>query len=404
MKNFILYCLLLLAVTFEGKTQLNYVYNGSFEILYGCPNNLGQIDSAIGWHKLINNTGGSSDLFNICSNQASNAGIPINIGNTGYQYPHSGNGYAGVGVILSPTINGGREYIQSQLIGKLKPGSMYCVKFYASLLDGSLGSIKKLGAFFDDGSISPPPLSDLANALPQVYNSILQLNDKINWMKIEGSFIASGNEDYITIGNFFTDAQSDTVIIGSQSNWYSYYYIDDVSVIDADLNAYAGRDTIVHHPGDSVFIGRHSEVGLDEDCIWFVQGIPIDTVAGMWVKPENTTTYVVQQTICGNVKYDTVTITVSGDGVEQYLLQNKWLKVYPNPAQDAFYVEYSGDNVSKEIELELYNIYGAFTKKVQVSNKNKFTVSTIDIPSGIYYYQVRLGNDIIEKDKIVIIK
>ncbi|MEI6124396.1 MAG: hypothetical protein WCQ95_12300 [Bacteroidota bacterium] len=57
---------------------------------------------------------------------------------------------------------------------------------------------------------------------------------------------------------------------------------------------------------------------LDEDCVWFVGSTPIDTVAGLWVKPDSSTTYILQQSICGNIKYDTVHITVSGVGIAQY--------------------------------------------------------------------------------------
>jgi hypothetical protein len=404
MKKQILCGLLMILITAYTVGQINYVFNGSFEILYGCPNDYNQIDSAVGWHILINGGGGNPEVYNACYPQSNGVGVPINVNNHGFQYPHSGNGYAGIDAGHSSEPDNLREYIQSQLIKKLKPGSLYCVTFYVSLIDHASASIKTLGAYFDDGSVSAPPYFGIANAFPQVYNSTIQLDDKVNWMKIEGSFIASGNEEYITIGNFFTDAESDIIIIGSPTSWWSYYYIDDVSVMAADLPAYAGKDTIVHNPGDSVFIGRHPEIGLNEDCIWFVNGVPIDTIAGMWVTPANTTAYILQQTICGNVEYDTITVTVSGVGVEHYLWKNKWLKVYPNPAEDEFYVEYSGDVTGQVMTTELYNIYGALVKEVHVSNKNKFTVSTREVPSGIYFYRVRLGNEVLGKDKIVIIK
>ena len=373
MKRFTFFSVIFFALALGGRGQVNLVYNGSFEILYGCPNDWSQIDSAVGWHNLITVGGGTPDLYNTCSPQSSEAGIPINHQGAGFQYPYSGNGYAGIYVILSFSVNNGREYIQSQLTRKLKPGSMYCVKFYSSMIDYYMCTIKKLGAYLDDGSVSTPSQFGVANASPQVYNSTIQLNDKVNWMKIEGSFIATGNENFITIGNFFTDAESDTSIIGSQTNWYSFYYIDDVSVIDADLPATAGNDILIH-PGDSTFIGRPSEVGLDEDCIWFVNGIPIDTIAGLWVKPDTTTTYLLQQTICGNIKYDTITVTVSGVGVQEYNTGNNWVHLFPNPASTQINIE-SNSAIS---EIIITDISGKTILKQTVNNSERVTGNESD--------------------------
>lgn len=77
-------------------------------------------------------------------------------------------------------------------------------------------------------------------------NSILTLTPTINndpvanpllsdttWMEVSGSFIAVGNEQYIIIGNFNDDANSDTVFMGVEQpgNNFSDYIFDDVSVI-----------------------------------------------------------------------------------------------------------------------------------------------------------------------------
>jgi hypothetical protein len=112
----------------------------------------------------------------------------------------------------------------------------------------------------------------------------------------------------------------------------AYYYIDDVSVIDISTPAFAGNDTVIIK-GDSVYLGRPSEIGLDEACVWFLNGIPIDTVAGIMVAPDSTTTYVLQQTICGNVQYDTVTVTVEFTSTATALagFPKQEIKVFPNP-------------------------------------------------------------------------
>ena len=54
------------------------------------------------------------------------------------------------------------------------------------------------------------------------------LGDSVNWTNVLGYLIADGTEQYITLGNFRTDAQ--TQIDPNCNGPYAYYYIDDVLV------------------------------------------------------------------------------------------------------------------------------------------------------------------------------
>ena len=242
--------------------------------------------------------------------------------------------------------------------------------------------MKPLGVYFDDGSVSTPIYiyMGLVAVTPQVYNTLQLLNDTVNWMKIEGSFIATGNEKYITIGNFFPDSLSDIGFFGTPTSWGAYYYIDDVSVIDMSLPAYAGNDTLIQ-PGDSVFIGRQPEIGLDEDCIWFVNCVPIDTVAGLWVWPDTTTTYIVQQTICGNVQWDTVRVSVYGTGMDEgtYGL-NRGFNVYPNPAIHLLTIESPVTNAT----LSITNLLGQEVWRQEVLEKN-ISIDVSKLGKGVYF-------------------
>jgi hypothetical protein len=88
----------------------------------------------------------------------------------------------------------------------------------------------------------------------------------------------------------------------------------------------------------------------------------------------------------------------------EYKIINNKIVVYPNPTQDEFFVEYSGDVTGQVLTTELYNIYGAKIKEAHISNKNSLTVSAKDLPAGIYFYGVKVGNNIVGKNKIVISK
>ena len=373
-----------------SSAQINLVSNPSFEMIYSCPTSAGQIDSAIGWSTLKNGGGGTPDFFHVCCTSPLYCGVPLNTFNINFQYPHSGNAYCDIQV-ADHALNEYREYIQSKLIKGLSTGYTYCVKFFVSLTEQSNAYIKPLGVYFDDGSVSGPP-HGLVLVQPQVFNTVQLLNDTVNWMKIEGSFTATGLETYITLGNFFPISSSEVTIIDTTlSIWYTFYFIDDVSVIDANLPPYAGNDTIIQ-PGDSIFIGRQPEIGLNDDCIWFVNGLPIDTIAGMWVKPDSTTTYILEQTICGNVSYDTVTVIVSGVGIETYTKDGKGITLYPNPATNTLNIESS----TKFSEVIISDILGNVVIRQRAYN-HAVSVDVSGLGKGLYFVKLLNENGFVVK-------
>jgi len=371
--------------------QINLVNNPSFELISSCPSSGDQIYLAISWDTPIGGGGGNPELFHECCTEPFICGVPLNSGFTSFQYAQSGVAYAGIDAILSWHGNNWREYIQSKLLTGLTANNSYCVKFYVSLSDQSRAYITHLGAYFDDGSVTPTLPNGIANVIPQVVNTVQVLNDTINWMKIESSFKATGNEEYITIGNFYSISESGIGFFGNPSYWGAYYYIDDVSVIDVSLPAYAGNDTLIQH-GDSIFIGRQPEIGLDEDCIWFVNGQPIDTVAGLWVWPDSTTTYIVQQTICGNVTWDTVTVSVdTGVGMAAFEL-NKRFNVYPNPATHQLTIESPVTNAT----LCITNLLGQEVWRQEVREKS-FSVDVSRFGKGVYFVYMKTEKGVIVK-------
>ena len=96
-------------------------------------------------------------------------------------------------------------------------------------------SIKNLGAFF---SVNTPALitNQYISAVPQVVNTSGFLTDTVNWFEIQGCFTAQGGEQYITIGNFNSNANTDTLRIQSTNPLtgsgtdIAYYYIDSVTL------------------------------------------------------------------------------------------------------------------------------------------------------------------------------
>ncbi len=211
---------------FSSLAQVNLVPNYSFEDTVHCPFMPGQIYYALHWSSP---NGGTTDLLNSCALISSNISVPSNV--EGYQLARTGNGYASI--VTHYNGSDGREYLQTKLDSTLLPLHKYCVKFYVSLCDTQKIACNNIGIYFSDTAIQS------TNQLPfyvspQIVNNIITnpLTNKINWTEVSGSFLATGGEQYITIGNFLNDANSDTTHVAGGGFVGSVYYIDDVGVVD----------------------------------------------------------------------------------------------------------------------------------------------------------------------------
>ena len=233
MKNYSLYIVLICCCFFgEVKSQVNLVPNPSFEVFSYCDSVYLGLSDAPPWY---NPTGGSPDYFNQCSTPGY-LSVPSNF--AGFQYAKTGVAYAGICVYGSdPGYPSVREYLQVELSDTLIATNHYCVSFYVS--NTRIAStpysvaITKMGLLFSNNAIISSTQSILPYT-PQITSPAnIFLSDSLGWTEISGTFIASGGEKYITIGNFNNDANTDTIEYNSSAQQHgAYYYIDDVSVVD----------------------------------------------------------------------------------------------------------------------------------------------------------------------------
>jgi hypothetical protein len=213
-------CCLLLAAS--SYTQ-NLVPNGSFEDTTNC--SLGtEIYRTSPWQEP---TGGTSDWFNPCTSKPSGSDVPQN--DFGWQNAQGGASYAGFILYVNGLYY--REYIQAQLLDTLVAGTKYWVSFHVNLADSSEYAIKEIGAYFSDTAVYSSDIIPLPYT-PQVKSGNTFLDDKINWTLISGTFIATGGEQFITLGNFQDSTTIDTLNVGGSGigEWTSYYYIDNICI------------------------------------------------------------------------------------------------------------------------------------------------------------------------------
>ncbi len=209
-------------------SQTNLVSNPSFETYTTCPVNSNQVDRAIGW----DNFGNSPDYFNTCSLNP-DFFVPTNWG--GYQQASSGNAYCAFGTYQSPIFSASnvREYIGGQLSSLLSVGIKYYVSFKVSLsLSNTIQAncaTNNVGAMFSTVPCTWNNPAPKTNNPPIYYPT--KIIDTVNWTTVSGSFVADSAYKYIIIGNFFTDSNTDTLIMdGGSTCDFAYYYLDDVCV------------------------------------------------------------------------------------------------------------------------------------------------------------------------------
>lgn len=238
MKKHILTTFCLLAVLW-GDAQ-NLVQNPSLETFTQCPFGPGELFQAPPWRQPTDS--GTSDYFNVC-NVPFIPGFPAIVGvpqNTlGNQNARTGNAYGGFFAYdgFANIDNGYREYLRGELSQPLTVGKTYCVKFFVSLADQALEASNGIAAYFSPTIVTGP------DAFPLPFTPQIQvgqiINDKTNWVEVSGNFTATAAHEYIVIGNFFGQGQTQSAVAvpGQGGGGFgvlpipgSYYFVDDVSV------------------------------------------------------------------------------------------------------------------------------------------------------------------------------
>jgi len=196
----------------------NLVPNPSFERYKSCPDGIEQIRKASGWY-------------------SANTGSPEYYNNCGYgTKARTGQGCAGL--ILHGDYEDVVEYLEVRLTDTLTQGMPYCVQFYARANPDSPFLIDKMGAYLNVGNLYVQqwrPIYKQAS-IQNPSGNIFVAED--GWVSIAGIYTAKGGESHLLIGNFNRpETLKKKAVLPSdelKEGWYSYYFIDDVSVVQMD--------------------------------------------------------------------------------------------------------------------------------------------------------------------------
>jgi hypothetical protein len=358
----------------------NLVLNPSFESYYSCPNGYDQISSCKYWTD-ANATG--SEYFNVCASSTTCVNVPRPICGDDYQNPKSGLGYAGLNSysVLSSNL---RQYIEGSLSAPLINGVSYCVKFYCNLSQQSKYATNNVGIYFSNSAIyvTPPPY--LMNYTPQIFSSSI-ISDTISWTEVNSVISASGGEQFLLIGNFFSDGNTQKQLSNSSTNYSSYYYIDDVSIEELKP-AQLKNDTVLTFC-DSLILGNN----LDSASVyswWPNKNISDTTSPNPTAWPDSTTTYYVTKTQCTSITTDSVKITVvnCNVGEKEYGVRSPVVRVFPNPGNGVFKIKYS---IGKNSELVIQTPEDKIvSREFLFANTTEKQIDLTHLENGIYFYSI----------------
>ncbi|MFA7272621.1 MAG: T9SS type A sorting domain-containing protein [Crocinitomicaceae bacterium] len=373
--------------------QYNLVPNPSFENKSSFAYVVPSISGGVGVSNWYNPNTSTPDYFNECA-------FPL----APLQVPHSDSAYIGLATYDLLGTNS-REYVSVVLLETLHATKSYWVELYCSVGEYySWYASNNLGIHFSDMALfSTTPYYFNVNAQLKYFNNEI-IDDTLNWVKFSGIYQAIGGEQFITLGNFNTDAET------TQGMYYStggigqtYFLIDDVSVIPLDsipggIPVDAGPDQTIYI-GDTAFIGQ--KISNMPDIWTELSGIPVaSNTAGVYVSPSVNTTYVVTRNLNGFYSTDTVTVFVYGLGLGEK--KKEQVSIYPIPNQGSFYLK---GKLESSYTIQILNTTGSLASEITIQENCQEKFIQTNLSSGTYLVVVKnTSGEEVYREKIVVIE
>jgi hypothetical protein len=395
---------------------INLVPNPGFELFSICPlipeapnySGVNAICLASPWFQPLNPNAtpsdfgcgeSSSDFWHVCSGN-----VPLTVGGSDFQYPKSGEGFAGLGIFIQSFPTEGIESMEVPLIEPLKR-KHYCVSWFSNLSGFSGIGSNVVGAYFSQDTVFQTGFWLQIPVIPQIDNLTI-VTDTLNWTSFHQSFLAQGGERFMTISNFRNSDLMEIIILNPESAG-SYYYFDDFGVYELpEISAGLGGE--IDTLGENVPLQANCE-GCWNDLVyrwWPSAGLSDTTILNPIATPEVTTTYYfglidTSETVpCIVDLVDSVTVfvTIPQDTLTSPPTSFSWL-VYPSPTNGNLTLQFSALN--NDIQLLIINARGRLVRKIFVpKNTESLPLDISSLAAGEYFLQVE-NESLKEKRKIV---
>jgi hypothetical protein len=376
--------ILFLQITcFNTSAQINLINDPSFEDTICTPDfcNLSNQYNFLKYWKALDSIKPWKCNFVIVTMNGIGYGLPQN--QWCFQFPKNGITSMYMGFIFVPDNFNKRSLCRSKLKSKLILGQTYCAKMYVNPTERySRYTQDGIAMYFDNGQLDTICAMDSSGVYtfvqPQVSNpqgNIIM--DTVGWTLVSGTFVANGTEEFITIGNFKSDANTDTaVILPSSTALGCELLIEDVSLYP--VNASNWLPDAYGTIGDSTIIGLPNfEV---PDGMWFTYNmVPIDTASQIKVKNTQAITQYIQAIdVCNSVIYDTMTVYAYPLDLPNPSKGGALLSIYPNPAKNIITIFNIATN-----KIIITDVQGKIMKEIAVKN-NSVDIDVAFLPKGVY--------------------
>jgi len=225
----------------------NLVPNPNFSDFRTCPSMAGELDSCRFWY---NPTRGTPDYFHACHDTilgtTHSYGVPTN--KYGYQESNS-KSYIGIDVYSYG--NGNKREYAATNIPSLEAGATYKVSMSISLADICYYATAAPSVFFFLNTSIQTTSDTVLPFFPQVTFGSDFITNALDWTTVTDTFIADSAYTHLVIGNFRNNIATPHTTVPS-TMYYTYYYIDSVSVEKiADPSYVSGGDVV--HSGFALF-------------------------------------------------------------------------------------------------------------------------------------------------------
>ena len=217
-------------LTFQSTAGAqNLIKNPSFEEYYTCPNDEGQL---MGYAKYWKSYFSTLDYLHKCGFYPD--AVIDNVA------PRSGDALVGARWLYIAGTDPQREYLHGELVQRLIAGEDYYLEYYVHLMSYGI-AIDQYSAHFSQYPITDVPPNGILYLEPHIQNQAGVIS-ALEWTRTGGCFTAQGGEQYITLGNFVSNIETDTLNPVSATFIQKHYaLIDDVSLFQ--INTLRPSDT-----------------------------------------------------------------------------------------------------------------------------------------------------------------
>jgi len=395
--------LLTLLVFSDVSNAQNLVPNGSFESYTALPNSTSDWELCVGWNNvnmsLANWPMATPDYLH--ASGSGDAQLPNSKWAT--VNPQDGNAIMGL-YSRHGSQTDARDYVSTQLTSPLTIGTTYEISFWLSSGSGNHFYGSSSSNFGVQLTTSPMTQNDHESLGGTPQAMVTSDPWHAGWVFYSFTYLATSAHQYITVGNFMSDALTTTTVHNNSANFPagSYYFVDDIrvepiSTLPVELVRFdAANDAEVvvtsweteNEVNNDFFTVQRSDDGKNWQQIGIVDG------AG---NSEDNLSYefVDERPLAGLSYYRLMQTDFDGQtshsgvkSVMRELEKGTEIEVFPNPTADNVTIR---GNIQ---EIKNYRVFDALGAEVtgQVLELSDDGMSTVvldfsSLPAGVYVYK-----------------